>query len=246
MTWWLILMARSLISQKSQNFSQTNFQRCWLPLMRSPFPFRCVARDFHTIAPGSLERTCWRQFAALWGDCKKSRIAPLNAIIIIIINYSLPLATERERERERERSAQTRSASTSKVTYFLWTQVWVCMIRYEGWHLRPSGGQPLRVKSFKAAVIMGSARAWSWNLYPLQSTKDTTEDWLSLLQVHGTVEWSELQRCTHCQTSSLNHFHVEHVKLVLLSGCLHCWIDTFVAPACDFRGKKIKTMLVLF
>ena len=24
---------------------------------------RCVARDLHTIAPGPLERTCWRQFA---------------------------------------------------------------------------------------------------------------------------------------------------------------------------------------
>ena len=46
---------------------------------------RCVARDLHTIAPGPLERTCWRWFAALWGDCKKSQIAPLNAIIIIII-----------------------------------------------------------------------------------------------------------------------------------------------------------------
>ena len=46
---------------------------------------RCVARDLHTAAPGPLERTCWRQFVALWGDCKKSRIAPLNAIIIIII-----------------------------------------------------------------------------------------------------------------------------------------------------------------
>ena len=46
---------------------------------------RCVAHDLHTIAPGPLERACWRRFAALWGDCKKSRIAPLNAIIIIII-----------------------------------------------------------------------------------------------------------------------------------------------------------------
>ena len=46
---------------------------------------RCVARDLHKIAPGPLERACWRQFAALRGDCKKSRIAPLNAIIIIII-----------------------------------------------------------------------------------------------------------------------------------------------------------------
>ena len=45
----------------------------------------CVARNLHTVAPGPLERTFWRQFAALWGDCKKSRIAPLNAIIIIII-----------------------------------------------------------------------------------------------------------------------------------------------------------------
>ena len=48
---------------------------------------RCVAPDLHTIAPGPLERACWRQFASLWGDCKKSRIAPLNAIIIIIIKY---------------------------------------------------------------------------------------------------------------------------------------------------------------
>ena len=45
---------------------------------------RCVARDSHSIVPGPLERACWRQFVALWGDCKKSRIAPLNAIIIIL------------------------------------------------------------------------------------------------------------------------------------------------------------------
>ena len=49
---------------------------------------RCVARNLHTIAPGPLEHACWRQFAALWGDCKKSRIALLNAIIIIIIKIS--------------------------------------------------------------------------------------------------------------------------------------------------------------
>ena len=35
------------------------------------------------LRPGPLERTCWRRFAAQWGDCKKSRIGPLNAIIII-------------------------------------------------------------------------------------------------------------------------------------------------------------------
>ena len=46
---------------------------------------RCVARDLHMIAPGPLERTYWKQFAALWGDCKKSRIVPFNVIIIIFI-----------------------------------------------------------------------------------------------------------------------------------------------------------------
>ena len=45
---------------------------------------RCAARDLHTVAPGAPERTCWRQFVAQGGDCKKSSIAPLNAIIIII------------------------------------------------------------------------------------------------------------------------------------------------------------------
>ena len=50
---------------------------------------RCVARDLYTIVPGPLERTCWRQFAALWGDCKKSRIAPLNAIIIILLLFDM-------------------------------------------------------------------------------------------------------------------------------------------------------------
>ena len=50
---------------------------------------QCVAHDLHTVAPGPLERVCWRQFAALWGDCKKSQIAPLNATIIIIIIIKL-------------------------------------------------------------------------------------------------------------------------------------------------------------
>ena len=45
---------------------------------------RCVARDLHTFAPVPLERTCWGGLAAQGGDCKKSRIAPLNAIIIVI------------------------------------------------------------------------------------------------------------------------------------------------------------------
>ena len=36
---------------------------------------RCVARDLHTIAPGPLDRTSWRQFASLWGDLKISNSA---------------------------------------------------------------------------------------------------------------------------------------------------------------------------
>ena len=37
------------------------------------------------IVPRPLECTCWRQFAVQWEECQKSRIAPLNAIIIIFI-----------------------------------------------------------------------------------------------------------------------------------------------------------------
>ena len=39
------------------------------------------------ITSGPLERVCWKHFAALSGDCKKSRIAPSNAIIVTIIKY---------------------------------------------------------------------------------------------------------------------------------------------------------------
>ena len=35
----------------------------------------CVARDLHTISPGPLDRTCWRQFATQWGDWKISNCA---------------------------------------------------------------------------------------------------------------------------------------------------------------------------
>ena len=48
---------------------------------------RCVAHYLHTIAPGPLERACWRQFAALWGYCKKSRIAPLSAIFFFFFFF---------------------------------------------------------------------------------------------------------------------------------------------------------------
>ena len=48
---------------------------------------RCVARNLHTIGPMPLERTCWRWFTAQCGGCKKSRIAPLNVIIINNTQY---------------------------------------------------------------------------------------------------------------------------------------------------------------
>ena len=61
---------------------------------------RCVARDLRTIAPGPLERACWRQFAALWRDCKKSRIEPLNAIIIICTLTTRTIETPRSKRRD--------------------------------------------------------------------------------------------------------------------------------------------------
>ena len=46
---------------------------------------QCVAHDLHTVAPGSFERTSWRQFLMQGGDCKRSWIAPPNVNIITII-----------------------------------------------------------------------------------------------------------------------------------------------------------------
>ena len=51
----------------------------------------CAARYLHTIAPGPLECACWRQFVVQPRDCKKSRIAPLNAIILLLLRPPLPL-----------------------------------------------------------------------------------------------------------------------------------------------------------
>ena len=38
----------------------------------------------HVIAPWPLERTCWRQFAAQGRDCRKSRIAPLKVVVVVV------------------------------------------------------------------------------------------------------------------------------------------------------------------
>ena len=81
---------------------------------------RCVARDLHTIAPGPLESRCWREFATQWGDCQKSRIAhcqksrfaPLNAIIIIII-IIINLRQHTLHSRTRARMCMFRAGSNS-------------------------------------------------------------------------------------------------------------------------------------
>ena len=50
---------------------------------------RCVARDLHTVAQWPLERTYWRQFTGLRGDCKKSRFAPFDVIILLLLSIFL-------------------------------------------------------------------------------------------------------------------------------------------------------------
>ena len=55
---------------------------------------RCVARDLHTIALGSLDHAGWRpRRCEEIVKKKKSRIAPLNAIVIIIIMTYLRMTT---------------------------------------------------------------------------------------------------------------------------------------------------------
>ena len=49
---------------------------------------QCVAHDLHTIAPGPLEHTCWRQFAPQWEDCKKILICAFER------NYYYNIITE--------------------------------------------------------------------------------------------------------------------------------------------------------
>ena len=49
---------------------------------------RCVARDLHTIARGPLERTCWRQHAALWGECRNIdlRLSMRASLLLSLLN----------------------------------------------------------------------------------------------------------------------------------------------------------------
>ena len=42
-----------------------------------------AACDLHTVVPGPLELTCWRQFVAQWGDWKKSQIAPSMLLLLL-------------------------------------------------------------------------------------------------------------------------------------------------------------------
>ena len=75
-----------------KNFSDRKVSRC---LILTHWPARSFPSIRMTplryVIGKTLERMCWRQFVAQWGDCNKLRIAPFNAIIIIIIirNQSL-------------------------------------------------------------------------------------------------------------------------------------------------------------
>ena len=44
---------------------------------------RCVACFLHTIMPWPLERTCWRQFAARWGDCRNLKMRVLMRLLLL-------------------------------------------------------------------------------------------------------------------------------------------------------------------
>ena len=48
----------------------------------------CSARDLHTIVPGSLDITCWRQFAAQWEDRKKNLQLRRSMRLLILIIIS--------------------------------------------------------------------------------------------------------------------------------------------------------------
>ena len=55
-----------------------------------------------------LERTCWRQFAAQRGDCKKSRTAPLNySSILLLLQTGKHRLKEAESESDRQTDRQT-------------------------------------------------------------------------------------------------------------------------------------------
>ena len=46
---------------------------------------QCVSLDLHTIVPGPLEHTCWRQFAAHWGDCKNLELCLWIQLLLLLL-----------------------------------------------------------------------------------------------------------------------------------------------------------------
>ena len=88
---------------------------------------RCVASDMHTITPGPLERMCWRWLAAQWGDCKKSRIAPLNVIIIMFLSVK-PQDSWKWTKRKKTRTALTNDGWEEKKVLYIWiSHTWSCV-----------------------------------------------------------------------------------------------------------------------
>ena len=45
----------------------------------------CVAHNLHTIAPWPLERTCWRQFVALRGDCWNLKLHLSMRLLLLLL-----------------------------------------------------------------------------------------------------------------------------------------------------------------
>ena len=163
---------------------------------------RCVARDLHTIAPGPLECTCWRRFAALWGDCKKSRIAPLNAIIIIIFVY-------------RENAVRSLGLScihTVRRSYPPEQGAHIAIRKYWAGLFLVSCFLLWKAHSFIALrLLLDRHGNWRWICgFPLETKKSAPQN--------KTIRWKEISLSL---TLSLSHSHSLSLSLSLsLSPCL--------------------------
>ena len=63
---------------------------CHVAHMLHVMSVRCVARDLHANATWPLQCTCWRQFAAQWGDCKNLELRlSLRSLSSLSLSLSL-------------------------------------------------------------------------------------------------------------------------------------------------------------
>ena len=80
-TWPLFILHRLMVSANKLSYDKCTFSS--VKLNSSAVPSYhvahdmlhvvntwCVAHDLHTIAPWSVECTCWKQFTVHWGECK--------------------------------------------------------------------------------------------------------------------------------------------------------------------------------